>query len=131
MPAKSTHGGKRPGAGAKPGNTNSLKNGLYSGRVRALTLALEHMRPEALAAFRAADKRQVIVFARALNHCARLALRARGLDPSTLQLRTSPGPDSKKRKTAKSIKRSSDPARAGAMTHACPDRSRRIEGGRG
>ena len=98
-------GGKRPGAGARPGNTNSLRNGLYSGRVRAVTLALEHMRPEALAAFRAADKRQVIVFARALNHCAQLALRARGLDPSIVQLRASPGPDAKKAKIAKSIKR--------------------------
>jgi DNA ligase (NAD+) len=104
-PSKSRRGGARPGAGAKPGNTNSLKNGLYSGRVQALTLALEHMRPEALASFRAIDKRKVIVFACALNHCARLALRARGLDPSILQLRTSPEPDTKKNNIAKSIKR--------------------------
>jgi hypothetical protein len=35
-------GGRRPGAGAPLGNTNALKTGAHSGRVKAVVLALMH-----------------------------------------------------------------------------------------
>jgi hypothetical protein len=38
---RSRHGGRRPGAGARKGNTNALKTGLYSARLRALLGALQ------------------------------------------------------------------------------------------
>jgi hypothetical protein len=38
---KGRHGGRRPGAGARKGNTNALKTGLYSARLRALLRALQ------------------------------------------------------------------------------------------
>jgi len=40
--SKATRGGYRPGSGAKPGNSNSLKNGRYSTRVQGVLLAMEN-----------------------------------------------------------------------------------------
>ena len=95
QPTSGRRGGRRRGSGAKPGNTNSLKNGLYSGRVRALTLALQNM-PQSLASIRAADRKQIIVLAQALHQYALVALLVCGLDPSILQLRLVSSPATKK-----------------------------------
>ncbi len=51
-------GGKRPGAGAKPGNLNALKDGRHSPRFRQLLLALLAL-PEFRTLLLMAHRRQV------------------------------------------------------------------------
>ncbi len=42
MAAGPARGGRRPGAGAPRGNTNAVKTGRYSARLRQALLALRH-----------------------------------------------------------------------------------------
>src|SRR5581483_8198215 len=71
-----THGGKRPGAGAKPGNTNALKHGAYSPRAEIAKLIFAAY-PELLAVLRAQalhTQPQALSRQRAVQHAYNLIL---------------------------------------------------------
>ena len=117
MPAKSTHGGKRPGAGGKPGNLNALKSGDHSRQVDALRLALQAI-PLTADLFKKIDGRQdarVHLLAQVLRHYADLIeLQAAGKRSSS-EAKNAQEQMQKLFKIAKTVKPSSDVAGAGSL----------------
>jgi hypothetical protein len=122
MPAKFSHGGKRPGAGGRPGNLNALKSGRHSRQVDALRLALQAV-PLTADLFKKVDARQnarVHLLAQVLRHYADLIeLHAAGKRSSS-EAKNTQEQIQKLFKIAKTVKPSSDAPEGGSHDPCLP-----------